>query len=51
VLVFTSKKNHKAASKMEREVEELKKKLANKNEVISELMEETMTLKKNLGEI
>lgn len=50
VLAFASKKGHKAASKMEREVEELKKKLANKNEVISELMEETLTLKKNLGE-
>ena len=49
-LAFSSKKNHRAASRTERENEELKKKLANKNEVISELMEEALTLKKNLGE-
>jgi transposase len=38
-------------ARLERKIEELEKKLAHKNEVISELMEETIKLKKNLGEI
>lgn len=36
-------------TKLERKVAELEEKLARKNEVLSELMEEHVNLKKNLG--
>ena len=38
------------ASKLDRKIKELEEKLARKNEVLSELMEEHMALKKSLGE-
>ena len=38
-------------TKLEKRVEELESKLSKKNEVLSELMEEHMSLKKSLGEI
>ena len=41
----------KAELKAERKVKQLEDKLTQKNEVISELMEEHLLLKKNLGEI
>lgn len=50
-MAFKSKKSKKATSRLEIENEELRKKLANKNEVIAELMEEHVKLKKNFGEI
>ena len=37
-------------SKLERKVEKLEQKLSRKNEVLSELMEEHVALKKSLGE-
>lgn len=38
-------------AKLEHKVKDLQEKLARKNEVLSELMEEHLTLKKSLGEI
>ena len=38
-------------TKLEKKVSDLDKKLVKKNEVLSELMEEHVSLKKNLGEI
>lgn len=45
--------NHRdrAAAKLEQKVAELEEKLTRKNEVLSELMEEHVALKKSLGEI
>jgi transposase len=45
--------NHRdsSATRLERKVAELEEKLARKNEVLSELMEEHVALKKSLGEI
>ena len=45
--------NHRdsASVRLERKVAELEEKLAKKNEVLSELMEEHVALKKSLGEI
>ena len=43
--------NDSAAIKRERKIKELEQKLVTKNEVLSELMEEHIALKKNLGEI
>ena len=40
-----------ATKRLERKMEALEKKLANKNEVLSELMEEHVALKKSLGEL
>jgi len=40
-----------SANKLERKVSKLQQKLTQKNEVLSELMEEHIKLKKNLGEI
>ena len=40
-----------ATKRLERKMEALEKKLANKNEVLSELMEEHVALKKTLGEL
>jgi transposase len=37
-------------SKLERKIEKLERKLVNKNEVLSELMEKHVALKKSLGE-
>ena len=45
------KTSNKAQSNAERRVAELEAKLAKKNEVLGELMEEHIQLKKNLGEI
>ena len=47
---FVSKRNSKE-NRLERRVQELEQKLATKNEVVSELMEAHIKLKKNLGEI
>lgn len=47
---FITKRKSKETSQ-ERRIRELEKKLANKNEVVSELMEAHLKLKKNLGEI
>jgi len=49
-LAFQNPKNSKT-SKLEKKISELEDKLAKKNEVVSELMEEHVALKKNLGEI
>ena len=38
------------SSKLEKKIEKLERKLVNKNEVLSELMEEHVALKKSLGE-
>jgi transposase len=45
--------NHRdsASARLERKVVELEEKLTRKNEVLSELMEEHVALKKSLGEI
>ena len=40
-----------STNKLERKVSKLEQKLTQKNEVLSELMEEHIKLKKNLGEI
>ena len=40
-----------STNKLERKVSNLQQKLTQKNEVLSELMEEHLKLKKNLGEI
>ena len=47
---FVSKRNSKE-NRQERRIQELEQKLAAKNEVVSELMEAHIKLKKNLGEI
>lgn len=47
---FDKPKSRKEA-KQERRIKELEKKLQTKNEVLSELMEEHVKLKKNLGEL
>ncbi|WP_319548208.1 transposase [Desulfogranum marinum] len=47
---FVTKRKSKESSQ-ERRIRELEEKLANKNEVVSELMEAHLKLKKNLGEI
>lgn len=49
VSVFEQKKD-KQDTKLARKVTELEDKLARKNEVLSELMEEHIALKKSLGE-
>jgi transposase-like protein len=46
-----AKKNGNASSLDKRKIEALEKKMEKKNEVLSELMEEHIALKKNLGEI
>jgi transposase-like protein len=50
---FLAFKNQKDArsSKLEKKVSELEEKLIKKNEVVSELMEEHVALKKSLGEL
>ncbi len=51
-LVFeSSKKNKKIATKHEEKISLLEKKLTQKNEVLSELMEEHLKLKKNIGDL
>ena len=47
---FVSKRNSKG-NRQERRIQELEQKLAAKNEVVSELMEAHIKLKKNLGAI
>lgn len=47
-LAFKNQKNSKS-SKLEKKVSELEEKLIKKNEVVSELMEEHVALKKVLG--
>jgi transposase len=49
-LAFQSS-NNSETSKLEKKVSKLEQKLTQKNEVLSELMEEHIKLKKNLGEI
>ena len=49
-LVFQQSKDS-GTSKLEKKVSKLEQKLTQKNEVLSELMEEHIKLKKNLGEI
>ena len=49
-LTFQNQKDS-STSKLERKVSALEEKLVKKNEVLSELMEEHVALKKNLGEI
>lgn len=43
--------NDSATTKLEKKIKELEHKLVTKNEVLSELMEEHIALKKSLGEI
>ena len=50
-VLFFQQSNDSRTVKLEREVKELKQKLVIKNEVLSELMEEHIALKKSLGEI
>ena len=50
VLAFKKDKDKKER-KLEKRIEFLQKKLADKNEVLSELMQEHIALKKSLGEI
>jgi transposase len=45
------KDNDKSTRKYEKKIKELKDKLSRKNEVLSELMEEHIALKKNTGEL
>jgi transposase-like protein len=49
-LAFQNQKDSKS-SKLERKVNALEEKLGKKNEVLSELMEEHIALKKSLGEL
>jgi transposase-like protein len=49
-LAFQNQKDSKT-SKLERQVNTLEQKLGKKNEVLSELMEEHVALKKSLGEL
>ena len=49
-LAFEKNKNSKN-SKLEKKISRLEQKLTQKNEVLSELMEEHVALKKSLGEI
>jgi len=49
-LAFQSS-NNSATSNLEKKVSKLEQKLIQKNEVLSELMEEHIKLKKNFGEI
>lgn len=51
VSVFESSRRDSASRRLERKVVELEEKLSRKNEVLSELMEEHVALKKSLGEI
>jgi len=44
-------RNDNTAIKLEKKIKELEQKLVTKNEVLSELMEEHIALKKSLGEI
>lgn len=44
-------RNDSSTTKLERKIKELEQKLVTKNEVLSELMEEHIALKKSLGEI
>ena len=46
-----SSRNGRHASKPEKQIAELEKKLQRKNEVVSELLEEHVQLKKNRGEL
>jgi transposase-like protein len=48
-MVFQPKKSKKQG-KLEKKVAELEKKLIKKNEVVAELLEDHVALKKNLGE-
>jgi transposase-like protein len=48
-LAFQSRKDSKT-SKLEKQVNALEEKISKKNEVLSELMEEHVALKKSLGE-
>lgn len=48
---FSKGKGKKKSPQTDKAVEELKKTLQKRNEVISELIQENLTLKKNLGEI
>jgi len=45
------KENDKQKAKFEKKIVQLEKKISLKNEVLSELMEEHVALKKSLGEI
>jgi transposase len=45
------KSHESTANRLKKQVETLEKKLSNKNEVLSELMEEHVALKKTLGEL
>lgn len=47
----TERKNSNEVSQLEEKVSKLEEKLLRKNEVLSELMEEHIKLKKELGEI
>jgi transposase len=49
-LIFQQSKDS-GTNKLEKKVSKLEQKLTQKNEVLSELMEEHIKLKKNLGEI
>ena len=49
-IAFTQKRKGKE-NRQERRIRELEEKLTTKNEVVSELMEAHLKLKKNLGEI
>ena len=49
-LAFEKRKDTRTTN-LEKKVAALENKLMNKNEVLSELMEEHVTLKKNLGEL
>ena len=44
-------RNDKTAIKLEKKIKKLEQKLVTKNEVLSELMEEHIALKKSLGEL
>ena len=44
-------RNDNTAIKLEKKIKELEQKLVTKNEVLSELMEEHIALKKSLGEV
>lgn len=49
-MAFEPKKSKKA-TRQEKRIEELETKLAKKNEVVAELVEDNVALKKSLGEI
>ena len=50
-VLFFQQSNDSVAIKLERKIKELEQKVVTKNEVLSELMEEHIALKKSLGEI